>query len=285
MHTQSIHAIVYFLAYTLMLFLGAPAQAQNGLAETSAIPNFWDPKAVQDRPAEIPDKIQFLAADAYPPFVFRDANDQLTGFNVDLARALCQELKTSCSLQIKDFSALPTALEEEEGDAIISGLERTAALVGKFSFSQDYLKLPARFIVKSGTGTKFSETAIAWETIAVEAGSRHEAFALKFWPEATIASYSTLTEARAAVVNEKADAHFGDGLGLSFWLRSEAAGGCCEFAGGPWLEPGYFDAGLSIATRKTDTERLVAINYGLRRLHQTGVYRELYLRYFPISFF
>lgn len=270
------------MTVAILLFSAVfPVHAQD----SRTVPNFWDPKAIQDRPADIPEKIQFLAIDTFPPFVFRDGEEQLTGFNVDLARALCQELDTSCSLQIKDFGDLLVALEEEEGDAIISGLARSEKLADRFDFSDVYLKLPARFIVRNGAGGGFSETAIAGETISVEAGSRHEAFATKFWPEAIVVSHDTVADARAAVVSGEADAHFGDGLSLSFWLKSEAAADCCSFTGGPWLEPGYFDQGFSFVTRKGDVERLDAINYGLRRLYQNGVYRELYLRYFPVSFF
>jgi ABC-type amino acid transport substrate-binding protein len=67
------------------------------------VPNFWDHKAVFDRPNNIPDTIQFLATDNFPPFVFRDPQGRLTGFNIDLSRALCQELAISCALKIKDF--------------------------------------------------------------------------------------------------------------------------------------------------------------------------------------
>ena len=276
-----IHFKSIFLGFlTLGLFLSR-ANAQDAVV----VPNFWDPKAVHDRPADIPGKIQFLATDGYPPFVYRDAENQLTGFNVDLARAICQELDTSCSLRIKEFSGLLPALEEEEGDAIISGLARTGDLMERLSFSHDYLKLPARFIVRAGQEKTFGADAIAGARISVEAGSRHEAFAERFWPEAILVPFDTVEAARTALVNNEADAHFGDGLSLSFWLNSTAAADCCRFAGGPWLEPGYFDEGLSIAMRKDDAAIREAINYALRRLQQTGVYRELYLRYFPVSFF
>ncbi len=265
---------------TLCAFLtGANAQ------DKVVVPNFWDPKAVQDRPTDIPGKIQFLATDGYPPFVYRDAEDQLTGFNVDLARAICQELDTSCSLRIKEFSGLLPALEEGEGDAIISGLARTEDLVERLSFSDDYLKLPARFVVRAGQEKSFGADTIAGARISVEAGSRHEAFAARFWPDALLEPFETVEAARTALIKGDADAHFGDGLALSFWLNSTAAAGCCRFAGGPWLEPGYFDEGLSIAMRKDDASTREAINYALRRLQQTGTYRELYLRYFPVSFF
>lgn len=247
------------------------------------VPNYWDPKAVLDRPAQIPEKIQFLASDNFPPFVFRDETGRLTGFNVDLARAICLELGSSCSLRIKEFDVLVEALVEEEGDAIISGLLPTAKLQGTLRFTQDYLKLPARFITLKGKS--FDETSLAGQILSVEAGSRHEAFARAFWPEATLIAEKDLETARRDVMEGRANAHFGDGLSLSFWLNSEAAESCCSFAGGPWMEPGYFDQGLSVALRSDDLERTEAIEYALRMLAQKGTFKELYLRYFPLSFY
>lgn len=262
--------------------LVAPAAAQE---PAFRVPNFWDPKAVHDRPTSIPDKIQFLAIDNYPPFVFRDPQGRLTGFNVDLARALCQELGSSCALRIKLFDILMPALDEEEGDAIIAGLSRQRAAGKGLNFTEDYLKLPARFVVPREAAETFDEQALAGLTIAVVEGSRHEAFATRFWPEAETAAFDTPMEARDALKAGDVDAHFGDGLSLSFWLPSAAADGCCAFAGGPWLEPGYFDEGMAIATRPDDPERAAALTYALRQLHQKGIYRELYLRYFPLSFY
>lgn len=273
---------IFFLVSVFVAGTCGTAGAQNGSVH---VPNFWDPKAVNDRPASFPDKIQFLATDGYPPFVFRDPQGRLTGFNVDLARALCQELESSCALRIKDFEVLLPALEEAEGDAVISGLSRDLPETHRLHFTDDYLKLPARFIVPANQAASFDEQELKGVRIAVEEGSRYEAFAKRFWPDAETLSFPTIAEAREAVKAGTADANFGDGLSLSFWLPSEAADGCCAFAGGPWLEEGYFDQGMAIATRQDDPERAAALNYALRQLQQKGIYRELYLRYFPMSFY
>ncbi|MEP4769921.1 MAG: transporter substrate-binding domain-containing protein [Roseibium sp.] len=240
---------------------------------------------MHDRPVSIPDKFQFLATDDYPPFVFRDPQGRLTGFNVDLARALCQELESSCALKIKDFEVLLPALEEEEGDAIISGLSRYQPAARHLNFTEDYLKLPARLIVSRESSDDFDERNLTDLKLAVETGSRFEAFARKFWSTSDIRGFETSTEALNALKEGNVDAHFGDGLGLSFWLRSKVADDCCSFTGGPWLEPGFFDQGMAIATRADDVERSAALNYALRQLQQKGIYQELYLRYFPLSFY
>nr|WP_319386229.1 transporter substrate-binding domain-containing protein [uncultured Roseibium sp.] len=276
------HPVAFLLALVFASLMTSQGFAQD---QGVRVPNFWDPKAVSDRPSSIPDKIQFLATDNHPPFVFRDPQGRLTGFNVDLARALCQELGSSCALRIKNFNVLLSALDEEEGDAVIAGLSRGLPSTRRLNFTDDYLKLPARFVVAADKADDFDEQALNGKTIAVVTGSRYEAFAKRFWPEAEIMGLENVSLARDAVKNGDADAHFGDGLSLAFWLPSEAAASCCAFAGGPWLEPGFFDRGMAIATRPEDTERAAALNYALAQLQQKGIYRELYLRYFPLSFY
>jgi len=236
-----------------------------------------------DRPSSSDLKIQFLATDDFPPFSFRDADGRLTGFNIDLARAMCQELGTACSLRIKTFDALLPALEEEEGDAVIAGLSPNPELLNKVRFSDTYLRLPARFAVREQSD--FDEARSAGKLISVAMGSKHETFVKRFFPTAIAVSLETAEIARKTLEDGEVDAHFGDGMSLSFWMNGNRSPGCCRFEGGPWLEPGYFDQGLSIAVRAGDTIRLDLINYALRRLHERGTFEELYLRYFPVSFY
>lgn len=62
-------------------------------------PGFWDPHA---RPAK-PDlagmrTLRFLTDDEYPPFHFALPDGSLAGFDIDLARAICEDLKLSCTI-------------------------------------------------------------------------------------------------------------------------------------------------------------------------------------------
>jgi polar amino acid transport system substrate-binding protein len=260
----------------------APGQPS---AEDVTVPNFWDPRGAGDRPTATPETIRFLASDDFPPFSFRDGTGRLTGFNIDLARALCEELDSACSLRIKSFDALVPALVREEGDAIIAGLATTEANAKTLLFSDPYLRLPARFAVLTGTEIDVTPEGLADKRISVTEGTVHEAFLKRYFSESEIKTYGSETEARAALGTEEVDAHFGDGLSLSFWLNGETSAACCAFAGGPWLEPGYFDHSLTIAFRLEDTFRQEAVNHALYRLQQNGTYSELYLRYFPVSFY
>ena len=117
------------------------------------------------------------------------------------------------------------------------------------------------------------------------ARTAHEAYLAAFFPEVGRKLYATVDEAREALKKGEADAHFGDGVQLSMWLQSEAAGGCCVFAGGPYFESRFFGQGLAIAVPRGQADLKRAINAALETLHDKGVYAELYLRYFPVGFY
>ena len=66
---------------------------------------------------------------------------------------------------------------------------------------------------------------------------------------------------------------------------SSEASGCCRFAGGPYLAPEYLGTGMAIATKADNPALASAFDYALQEIAQDGTFAELYLRYFPISFF
>ncbi|WP_321342459.1 transporter substrate-binding domain-containing protein [Breoghania sp.] len=257
-----------------------------------------------DKPTQSARTIRFLASDDFPPFAFRDPAARLTGFDVDLARAICEELNAVCTLRIKPFDELVPALVAGEGDAIIAGLEPTfgskddagSQANGKSGanghksplvYSAPYLKLPARFVLRREDAMDEAPVPETMEGrwISVAAGTQHEAFLKTFFPDSLITTYPDEEEARAALRRGEVDAHFGDGLGLSYWLQGTSSANCCVFAPGPWLEPGYFDHGMSIAVAREADGLREAIDYALQQVHTTGRFSELYLRYFPISFY
>jgi polar amino acid transport system substrate-binding protein len=267
------------------------AQIADSDAMTSSavvIPNFWDPRSRIERPppGAIP-AIRFITTDDFPPFNFLDANGRLTGFNVDLARAICAELGIRCTIQSREWAELPDRIADGTADAAIAGIAVTAENRAVLDFSHIYMRTPARFVVRTEDANLATTPAgLRGKTLAVVANTAHEAYLAAMFPEVGRRLYQTADEARAAVKNGEAAAHFGDGLQLSFWLESEAADGCCVFADGTFLESRFFGQGYSIAVSKTANPDLKrAINAALQALYEKGVFAELYLRYFPVGFF
>ena len=68
------------------------------------MPGFWDPRRRPERPDLSRIKvIRFLTETDYPPFNFSAPDGSPQGFNVDLARLMCEELKTGCTVQMRRF--------------------------------------------------------------------------------------------------------------------------------------------------------------------------------------
>src|SRR5258708_23807196 len=92
-------------------------------AAPQAVPGFWDPRRRPDRPdLSRLSVIRFLTETDYPPFNFTGPDGNPPGFNVDLARQLCDQLKVTCTIQMRRFETLLDAIASNRGDAIIASM-------------------------------------------------------------------------------------------------------------------------------------------------------------------
>lgn len=252
---------------------------------TVVVPGFWDPRRRPERPdlSRIP-TIRFLTDLDYPPFDYAGADGNPAGFNVDLARLICDEIKASCTIQARPFDTLLDALNDNRGDAVIASIAPTAETRRKADFTDPYYRTPARFVarVDSGLGDVLPEK-LEGKKIAVVAGTAHEAYLKAMFTEAEIRPYPNAEAAREALRRKDVDLLFGDGIALAFWLNGSDSGGCCAFRGGPFLESRYFGEGVGIAVKRGNDLLRNALNWALFQLWEKGGYTDLWLRYFPIS--
>jgi polar amino acid transport system substrate-binding protein len=230
--------------------------------------------------------IRFLTDSDYPPFNYYDEDNALTGFNVDIARAICLELAAACDIQVRPWAELLPALRRGETDAVIASHAISAGALRIVDFTDRYYHTPARFAGKRAAGRlDITPEGLEGRRIAVAKGTAHEAYLRTFFRDSVIRAYDTPELARDALVSGAADLLFDDGIGLAFWLNGVASKACCEFKGGPFGEPKYFGDGIGIAVSKEDPQLKALINQALRRLRESGRYEELMLRYFPLRAF
>ncbi|MDY8109578.1 transporter substrate-binding domain-containing protein [Fulvimarina sp. 2208YS6-2-32] len=267
---------------TLLLTIGSVAGAQE-----PALPSFIDQKQRLTAP-ELPNltRLRFLTATDYPPFNFLDQRGRLVGFNVDLTRALCEELDILrlCQVEAVPFSDLEEALASGRGEAVIAGLAISPQSRNQFAFTQSYLRFPARFVTlkEAALQTPVAEN-LGGKTVGVLQGSAHEAMFRAFFPDVEPRAFPDRNAALDALKEGEIDAYFGDGVSLSFWLESDRAEGCCAFSDGPFLSDQYLGEGLSIAVAAKDARLARALDYALVQTVEKGIFSELLLRYFPVS--
>ncbi len=255
------------------------------------------PQSLKDQPkgadaAKEPERttrrtvIRFLTTSDFPPFNYLDEDGVLTGFHVDLARAICLELAAQCDVTARPWEDLLPALTRRQADAVIAGHMVSARAMANVDFTDRYFFTPGRFVGRRGAAElEITPGGLSSKRIGVAKGTTHEAYLQAFFPDSAIVAFETQELARDAILASKVDLLFGDGIGLVLWINGESSKACCELKGGPYLEPKYFGDGIAIAMTKNDAQFRSDINASLRKLRASGRFEELVLRYFPYRVF
>ncbi|TAK48522.1 MAG: transporter substrate-binding domain-containing protein [Xanthobacteraceae bacterium] len=265
------------------------AQAADGVTASAGasqtVPGFWDPRRRPDRPdLSRLTVIRFLTETDYPPFNFTGADGNPAGFNVDLARALCEEIKATCTIQMRRFETLADSLQANRGDAIIASVAVTPELRARVDFTDPYYRTPARFASRhDGAMPEVRPEYLEAKRVGVVGGTAHEAYLKALFTDAEIRAYANDEALRLALRRGEVDFIFGDAVSLAFWLNGTDSAGCCAFSGGPFLESHYFGEGVGIAVKKGNDLLRQSLNWALFRVWEKGRYTDLWLRYFPIS--
>jgi polar amino acid transport system substrate-binding protein len=286
--TVAVGLATLLLAALLVVAGGSPATAADGAVTATPdviVPGFWDPRRRPERPdlSRI-QSIRFLTEIDYPPFDYAGPDGNPAGFNVDLARLICEEIKTACTVQMRRFDTLLDSLGDNRGDAVIASIAATPLTRRRADFSDPYYRTPARFVARTDTGIDdVLPEHIEGKKVAVVAGTAHQAYLKAMFTEAEIHPYPNAEAAREALRRKEVDLLFGDGVALAFWLNGTDSGGCCAFRGGPYTESRYFGEGVGIAVKRGNDLLRQAFNWSLFRLWEKGRFTDLWLRYFPIS--
>jgi polar amino acid transport system substrate-binding protein len=267
------------LALTLAL-----AVASSAFAQSAPDPSAGTPTPRTEARPERRVVLRFITEGEFPPFNYYDDEGVLTGFNVDLARAICLEVNAACDVQAKQWDDLLPSLQRGEADGVVAAHVVSAAALKKVDFTDRYFHFPARFAGKRG-GAKIEITpdGIDGKKVAVSKDTAHQAYLATFFRLAQIQVFETPDLAREALAAGKVDLLFDDAVSLAFWINGTVSKDCCEFKGGPFLEARYFGEGIAIAIPKTDPELKLLLNGALRRVRASGRFDELVLQYFRMQ--
>lgn len=254
-------------------------------AAPQAVPGFWDPRRRPDRPdLSRLTVIRFMTETDYPPFNFTGPDGNPAGFNVDLARMICEEIKVACTIQMRRFETLVDAINGNRGDAIIASLAVTPQLRAKLDFSDPYYRAPARFVSRrDAVMAEVRPEFLEGKKVGAIAGSSHEAYLKTLFTDAQLVSFPNDDALRLALRRGEVDFIFGDAISLAFWINGTDSADCCAFSGGPFTESRYFGEGVGIGVKRGNDLLRQALNWAMFRLWEKGRYTDLWLRYFSVS--
>ncbi|MCP4936403.1 MAG: transporter substrate-binding domain-containing protein [bacterium] len=222
----------------------------------------------------------------YPPFNYYDEDGTLTGFNVELIQAICGVLGVTCSVEARDWEFLLPSLGRKEVDIVAASITISSDSLKTADFTDHYYETPARFVVAKGDDlAEITPEALKGKTVGVIAGSSHQAYLQKYYYGVKLTLVERRDELRKMLLEGKVKVIFDDGITSVFWLNGTLSKACCAFSGGPIIDQKYFGEGVGFAVQKGNRRLREMLNYALEKVRRDGIYEELFLRYFPLSFY
>jgi polar amino acid transport system substrate-binding protein len=181
------------LAVFLVSIAATPrTYAQSAGDQSVRVPGFWDPRRRPEKPdLSRVTVIRFLTEIDYPPFNFAGPDGNPQGFNVELARKMCDELKVACTIQMRRFETLIPALAANQGDAAIASIATTPEMRTKVDFTDPYYRTPGRFVTRRDSPLDDAlPERLEGKKVAVVAGTAHEAYLRDLFTEVELRHFS-----------------------------------------------------------------------------------------------
>ncbi len=220
---------------------------------------------------------------AYPPFNYVDSNNQLHGFDVDIANALCERMKTRCSIVAQDWDGIIPALLTRKYDAIVASMVVTDERKAKVSFTDRYYTTRLSVAVRKGANiTDTLPASMKGKTVGAQSSSTQGMFAEDVYGKAgaRVKLYPTQDEANADLASGRVDAVVHDKFPLQDWLKTNGKD-CCAMLG----DVKGSDAPVSIAVRKDDAALRARLNKALADIIADGTYKNISARYFAFNIY
>lgn len=216
-------------------------------------------------------EITFAMEPSYPPFEFTNEKGEIIGFDVDIANAVCKEIQATCHFKNQAFDALIPSLIKGRGgfDAAISAIDITEARAKQVAFSQPYYTSSASFIAIKDKITDLSQA----KKVGAQNGTTYQQYVNAEAKQYALSSYASLQDAILDLKNGRIDLIFGDTDVLRDMLSKNPD---VAFVGERITDKRYFNNGLGIALKKSNTALVESLNKGISLIKENGEYQKIY---------
>lgn len=219
--------------------------------------------------------VRIATESSFKPFSYLDNQGNLVGFEIDLANALCQEMKVTCEISSQDWDGLIPGLDHDKFDAVMAGMSITPERLAKVDFSESYFDNTLVLVGKKGDAVTIAD--INGKTVATQQATISAEYLQKNHPQVTIKTYDKQDNAYLDLTANRVDYMLSDIVPISDWLKTDA-GKDFEIKGEP------IDIGdkVGIAVRKGDTLK-ADFDAALASLKTNGKYNEIVGKYFSVA--
>ncbi|MDK2014398.1 MULTISPECIES: transporter substrate-binding domain-containing protein [unclassified Deinococcus] len=209
----------------------------------------------------------------YAPFTYKDDKGNLTGFDVDIARAVAAKLGLKAEFVLTEWSGILAGLQANKYDVIVNQVGITAERQKTIGFSKPYAYSSPQIIVKK-TGSFAPKTLadLKGKRVGVGLGSNFEK-QLRDAGGINVVTYPGAPEYLADLAAGRLDAAFNDRLLVGYLIKSQNL---------PVRGAGVIGdpEAVGIAMKKTNTSLKAAVDKALLQLKADGTYAKISRKWF-----
>jgi arginine/ornithine transport system substrate-binding protein len=220
----------------------------------------------------------------YEPFTFKTPDGKPTGFDVDIANAVCEHIKRKCVFVEQVWDSMIPGLQAKKYDTIISSMSITEDRLKVVDFTDKYYNTPSKIVVKNDI--KFTDVAsLKGKKIGVLKGSTQEKYANGELKKAgvVVTPYEAQDQVYLDIKSGRLDGTVADVLEVTGGFLSKPEGKDYGAVGPELFIPKYFGTGAGFALRKGDTALKTELNGAIKAIRANGTYKKINDKYFKID--
>ena len=229
--------------------------------------------------AEAADKLRIGTEGAYPPFNNIDKSGKAVGFDVDIANALCAEMKVECEIVAPlEWDSILIGLKKKKYDAVVASMSITEERKKAVNFTDPYYSNNLTMVAKKGSGLDVMK--LDGKSIGAQRATIAANYVTDTMKGVDAKLYDTQENAYLDLASGRIEVLVSDKLPAYDWLRSDQGKGF-EFLG----KAIDVNDKIGIAVRKKDDELRMKLNAALKAIVANGTYAKINAKYFPFSIF
>lgn len=219
----------------------------------------------------------------YEPFTYK-AEGKPVGFDVDIANALCEQIKRKCVFVEQGWDSMIPGLMARKYDVIISSMSITEDRLKQIDFTDKYYNTPSRVVTKKDV--KYTGPAsIKGKKIGVLKASTQEKYAMgELKPVGVdVVSYEAQDQVYLDIKAGRLDGTVADHVEVTGGFLSKPEGKDYELKGDELYIPKYFGIGAGIGLRKGQDALKGELNAAIKTIRTNGTYKKINDKYFKFD--
>ena len=220
----------------------------------------------------------------YEPFTFKTPQGEVTGFDVDIAKAVCEQIKRKCVFVEQVWDSMIPGLQAKKYDAIISSMSMTDERKRVVDFTDRYYKTPSAIVVKKDIPYS-GPASLKGKKIGVLKGSTQEKWANGELKTAgvTIIPYEAQDQVYLDIKSGRLDGTVADKVEVHGGFLRKPEGKDYGYVGPDQYESKYYGDGIGIAIRKNQGDLKKQMNEAIKTIRSNGTYTTIAKKYFDFD--